>query len=147
MTQPWTPEINGITMCVCVFLCVFFSLPDRPHASHYNRFNNRQAGRQGYVSMDVHATADSDCNVWFSTLGLHCLPGVWHVCPSFESDKRNQECGIRAPGEHGGHWWCRAPDRKPEIQGWSHKLIWRAAAVCDTDTTDYLQIMGCFPGA
>lgn len=53
---------------------------------------------------------------------LLCLPGIRYVCAASESDKRDSECGVRAPGEHRGHWWCWASDRKAEIQGWSHQI-------------------------
>lgn len=53
---------------------------------------------------------------------LLSLPGIWYVRASFESDKRQQERGVWAPGEHRRHWRCWASDREAEIQGWFRRM-------------------------
>lgn len=53
---------------------------------------------------------------------LLSLPGVWYVRASFKSDKRHQERGVWAPGEHRRHWRCWASDREAEIQGWFKRM-------------------------
>lgn len=79
--------------------------------------------RQGWICL-----GGSTCHMYHPTptmivmVVLLCLPGIRYVCTASESDKRDSERGVRAPGEHRGHWWCWASDRKAEIQGWSHQI-------------------------
>lgn len=67
-------------------------------------------------------------------VGLLFLSGIRYVCAAFESDKRHTKRRVRAPGEHRGHWWCWAPDRKTQIQGWSKQDTHSADRMCDTNT-------------
>lgn len=64
-----------------MFLCAFLSLPDRPHASHYNRFNYRQAGKgmcQWMHMQQLIQTVMCDFHRWvcivFQAYGMSVLP-------------------------------------------------------------------------
>lgn len=137
--------INLLTIIDSTILIIFTSSKWHGIAGPRNNGKNRKLCLCPCVfagtSFDwaAHAASSSESNIFFfihlyhHLIFLHvsfCLAGVRHVGPTPEPDQGDQERGVRAPGEHGGHWRRRAPDWKAEIQGWfRRRMTWWQAAV------------------